>query len=241
MKLTGVIQAGGRSTRMGGEPKALLEVGGRRIVERVADVLGQVTDDLLMVTNTPELFEWMGLPMVPDAFPDCGSLGGIYSGLKAAPGEAAFTVACDNDEDDGTGPVVTPEDFTAELTGAAERPTPVVTTATGTATITFTPASSSTAASVAYSVTVQGLTGPATVAHIHGPAGVDAAASPIVSFNVTTTSTTSGIIAAGVFTSTGHATINMDSLAVLLRNGNAYVNVHTAANPNGEIRGQIVP
>ncbi len=80
---------------MGGEPKALLEVGGRRIVERVADVLGQVTDDLLMVTNTPELFEWMGLPMVPDAFPDCGSLGGIYSGLKAASGDAAFTVACD--------------------------------------------------------------------------------------------------------------------------------------------------
>jgi molybdopterin-guanine dinucleotide biosynthesis protein A len=81
--------------RMGGEPKALLEVGGRRIVERVADVLGQVADDLLLVTNTPELFDWMGLPMVPDVFPDCGSLGGIYSGLKAAPGEAAFTVACD--------------------------------------------------------------------------------------------------------------------------------------------------
>jgi molybdopterin-guanine dinucleotide biosynthesis protein A len=81
--------------RMGGEPKALLEVGGRRIVERVADVLGQVADDLLLVTNTPELFGWMGLPMVPDVFPDCGSLGGIYSGLKAAPGEAAFTVACD--------------------------------------------------------------------------------------------------------------------------------------------------
>jgi molybdopterin-guanine dinucleotide biosynthesis protein A len=95
VRLTGVIQAGGRSARMGGEPKALLEVGGRRIVERVADVLGQVADDLLLVTNTPELFGWMGLPMVPDVFPDCGSLGGIYSGLKAAPGEAAFTVACD--------------------------------------------------------------------------------------------------------------------------------------------------
>ena len=80
---------------MGGEPKALLEVGGRRIVARVADVLGQVTDDLLLVTNTPELFAWLGLPMEPDAFPDCGSLGGIYSGLKAAPGDAAFTVACD--------------------------------------------------------------------------------------------------------------------------------------------------
>ena len=80
---------------MGGEPKALLEVGGRRIVARVADVLGQVTDDLLLVTNTPELFAWLDLPMMPDAFPDCGSLGGIYSGLKAASGDAAFTVACD--------------------------------------------------------------------------------------------------------------------------------------------------
>ena len=33
--------------------------------------------------------------MVPDAFPDGGSLGGIYSGLRAARGDAAFTVACD--------------------------------------------------------------------------------------------------------------------------------------------------
>jgi molybdenum cofactor guanylyltransferase len=90
-----VIQAGGLSTRMGGEPKALMDVGGRRIIERVAEVLRQVTDDLLLVTNTPERYAWMGCPMVPDVFPDAGSLGGIYSGLKAAPGEAAFVVACD--------------------------------------------------------------------------------------------------------------------------------------------------
>jgi len=95
MKVTGVIQAGGRSVRMGGLPKALMDVGGRRIVERVADVLGQVTDDLLLVTNTPELYAFLGLPMVGDVFPDGGALGGIYSGLRAAPGDAAFTVACD--------------------------------------------------------------------------------------------------------------------------------------------------
>ena len=35
MRITGVVQAGGLSTRMGGEPKALIELGGRRIVERV--------------------------------------------------------------------------------------------------------------------------------------------------------------------------------------------------------------
>ena len=95
MRVTGVVQAGGRSTRMGGEPKALLEVGGRRIVERVVAAVAPVVDDVLIVTNTPERYAFLGLPMVGDVFPDHGSLGGIYSGLSAAAGDAAFTVACD--------------------------------------------------------------------------------------------------------------------------------------------------
>jgi len=94
MTITGVIQAGGKSTRMGGEPKALMELGGRRVIDRVVDVLASVTDDLLVVTNTPELYASLGIPMVPDVFAGGGSLGGIYSGLKAA-GAAIFTVACD--------------------------------------------------------------------------------------------------------------------------------------------------
>jgi molybdopterin-guanine dinucleotide biosynthesis protein A len=95
MRVTGVVQAGGQSTRMGGRPKALLELGGRRIIERVVDVVAAVTDEVIVVTNTPELYRFLGLPMVPDVYPDHGSLGGIYSGLEAAAGEAAFTVACD--------------------------------------------------------------------------------------------------------------------------------------------------
>ena len=90
-----MIQAGGKSTRMGGQPKALLELGGRRIIDRVLEVIRAVTDDALIVTDTPELYASLGLPMVPDVFPDHGSLGGIYSGIKAAAGDAAFTVACD--------------------------------------------------------------------------------------------------------------------------------------------------
>jgi molybdopterin-guanine dinucleotide biosynthesis protein A len=93
--VTGVIQAGGRSTRMGGEPKALLDVGGRRIIERVLAAVAPAVDDMLIVTNTPDLYAFLGLPMIPDAFPDHGSLGGIFSGLAAAKGDAAFTVACD--------------------------------------------------------------------------------------------------------------------------------------------------
>ena len=95
MKVTGVIQAGGRSERMGGRPKALIELGGRRIIERVLAALVPALDEVLLVTNTPELYAFLGLPMVGDVYPDHGSLGGIYSGLKAAAGQAAFTVACD--------------------------------------------------------------------------------------------------------------------------------------------------
>jgi molybdopterin-guanine dinucleotide biosynthesis protein A len=90
-----VIQAGGKSTRMGGAPKALAEVGGRTVIERVVAALAPVLDDLLIVTNTPERYAFLGLPMVPDVFPDHGSLGGIYSGLLAATRPTAFTVACD--------------------------------------------------------------------------------------------------------------------------------------------------
>src|SRR5213594_2754356 len=95
MQITGVIQAGGRSTRMGGEPKALMDVAGKRIVERVANTLAAVLDDLLIVTNTPERYEFLHLPMVADRYPDGGALGGIFTGLEAAGADAAFTVACD--------------------------------------------------------------------------------------------------------------------------------------------------
>jgi molybdopterin-guanine dinucleotide biosynthesis protein A len=95
MRVTGVIQAGGKSIRMGGAPKALVPLGGRSIIERVVDAVRAVTGDVLIVTDTPALYAHLGLPMVPDVFPDHGSLGGIYSGLAAVPGDAAFTVACD--------------------------------------------------------------------------------------------------------------------------------------------------
>jgi molybdopterin-guanine dinucleotide biosynthesis protein A len=80
---------------MGGRPKALLELGGRRIIERVLDAIRPVVDDVLIVTNTPDLYGFLGVPMVPDAYPEHGSLGGIFTGLAAASGAAAFTVACD--------------------------------------------------------------------------------------------------------------------------------------------------
>ena len=150
---------------------------------------------------------------------------------------SAVAVAC-GDDDDPTGGGAIPELYVAELTGAAERPDPVATTATGTATINFTPGSGNTGQLISYSVTVTGLTGQATEAHIHGPAGVDAAAPVIVALTIKS-GATSGVIISGTIASTGHPTISMDSLVVLLRNGNSYINVHNAPYPDGEIRGQF--
>jgi molybdopterin-guanine dinucleotide biosynthesis protein A len=50
---------------------------------------------LVLVTNTPEIYAWLGLPMVPDALPGTGALGGLYSGLLAATMPYNFVVACD--------------------------------------------------------------------------------------------------------------------------------------------------
>jgi len=94
-RVSGVILAGGRSRRMGGSPKALLPFGGRPLIEHIAETLQSVLPDCLVVTNTPELYGSLGLPMVGDVFPEGGSLGGIYSGLRAASGDAALCVACD--------------------------------------------------------------------------------------------------------------------------------------------------
>ena len=79
-----------------------------------------------------------------------------------------------------------------------------------------------------YSVSYSGLTGPATAAHIHGPAAMGANAGVMVPFQNVASSPI-----------TGSATLNADQEKALL-SGQTYVNVHTAAHPGGEIRGQIV-
>jgi molybdopterin-guanine dinucleotide biosynthesis protein A len=94
-RVSGVILAGGKSRRMGGSPKALLPFGGRPLVQHIAETLGSVLSECSVVTNTPALYAFLGLPMVADVFAEGGSLGGIYSGLLAASGDAAFCVACD--------------------------------------------------------------------------------------------------------------------------------------------------
>jgi len=80
---------------MGGRNKALLKVGGCSIVERIAETLLVIFPEVIIVTNTPEDFRFLGLPMVGDLKPGKGSLGGLYTGLRFCKGDYGFLVACD--------------------------------------------------------------------------------------------------------------------------------------------------
>lgn len=93
----GAILAGGESRRYG-SPKALAEVGGARIVDRVVAALRRVTPDLALLANEPGLFEDLDLPTRPDVRPGLGALGGIHTGLLWARAEGRpgiLAVACD--------------------------------------------------------------------------------------------------------------------------------------------------
>jgi CHRD domain len=79
--------------------------------------------------------------------------------------------------------------------------------------------------------------------HIHGPAPAGTNASVIINLFIpnVATGTVNGEVAHGSITNANNANVSLDSLRTLFNNGNAYVNVHTTANPGGEIRDQVHP
>ncbi|MCA1960609.1 MAG: molybdenum cofactor guanylyltransferase [Desulfomonile sp.] len=93
--ITGIVLAGGESRRMGGVNKALLRIAGLTMIERVVTALQQVFPEIIVVTNHPEDFRFLNLPMFPDIRSGCGSLGGLYTGLKRCRGDFGFLVGCD--------------------------------------------------------------------------------------------------------------------------------------------------
>jgi hypothetical protein len=98
----------------------------------------------------------------------------------------------------------------------------VTTTGSGAATLSYDAATHT----LTYNVTYTGLSGPGIAAHIHGPAEPGANAPPVILF------------ASAATPITGTATLT-DAQAAELAAGKYYVNIHTAANKGGEVRGQI--
>ncbi|MBI2929822.1 MAG: CHRD domain-containing protein [Verrucomicrobia bacterium] len=115
----------------------------------------------------------------------------------------------------------------ASLSGAGERPTPVSTQAGGFGLFTLV------GHELSFNINYQGLSGPASAAHIHGPATDAGTAAPLINLQN---------FAVGGFGSSGSivgaVTLDNRQLSALV-DGLAYANIHTAANPGGEVRGQV--
>ena len=88
-----VVNAGGKSSRMGRD-KALARIGGRTMIEQIITQTGGLGDTII-ITNTPEQYAFLGLPLVPDILPDKGALGGLYTAIYAATQPYALVLACD--------------------------------------------------------------------------------------------------------------------------------------------------
>lgn len=106
------ILAGGAASRFGGRPKGLERVGGERILDRVVAAVEQAVESApLLVANAPNAPTWRdGLAVSRDIVTGCGSLGGIYTALRAAAGPV-LVVAWDM-------PFVTPDLLRALVDGS---------------------------------------------------------------------------------------------------------------------------
>jgi molybdopterin-guanine dinucleotide biosynthesis protein A len=113
-QVAGVILAGGKSSRFGGN-KALALHRGTALVETIARRLAGIFSETLLITNTPEAYAFLGWPMAGDQYLDCGPLAGIHAALRVVSQPRVFVCGCDM-------PLVNPEliRFLCELPGDHE-------------------------------------------------------------------------------------------------------------------------
>lgn len=91
---TAVILAGGKSTRMGFD-KQLLMINEKLLCQCVWESLKGTFDDLLIVTNTPDVYKEMPFRTCSDEFVNMGPLAGIHVALKYARSKYVYLLACD--------------------------------------------------------------------------------------------------------------------------------------------------
>ncbi len=91
-----IILAGGKSSRMG-QNKALMKVGGIRVIDRIVAEFGPDSDQMIVVANDPAVYEHMDAVILEDepAFKGQGPLAGIYTGLKKVEEGPCLMIACD--------------------------------------------------------------------------------------------------------------------------------------------------
>jgi molybdopterin-guanine dinucleotide biosynthesis protein A len=92
--MTGVILAGGQNTRFP-TLKAFINIEGSPIIERNLKLLKELFDEVLISTNMPERYFYLGAPLIGDVLSSEGPMSGIYSALLNAKSDCVFVTACD--------------------------------------------------------------------------------------------------------------------------------------------------
>ena len=94
LPLTVAVLAGGKSSRMGVD-KAFARVLGRPLIEAVLAAVAGLGAETLVITNRPDDYAYLGLPLFADVLPDKGALGGVYSAVHASSQPHTLCLACD--------------------------------------------------------------------------------------------------------------------------------------------------
>ena len=92
---TACVLAGGKGRRMEGRDKLYIELGGQRLLARIATNLLTRFDDLVAISSRPGAFADLEYRVVPDVVPDGGPLVGLLSALRASTSQWVYLVACD--------------------------------------------------------------------------------------------------------------------------------------------------
>ncbi len=92
-KITGILLAGGRSSRMGYD-KALIKLGHYRVIELVARTMHVVCDQIILSANSTD-YDFLGLQRVSDEVKNIGPIAGLHASLKHCSSNKALVVSCD--------------------------------------------------------------------------------------------------------------------------------------------------
>ena len=91
--ITGIVLAGGKSSRMGSD-KGLLTIYGKMFVEHVVDAMKPLVDNIIIVSNN-KMYDQFGYERIEDEIINSGPMAGLYSGLKHSESEYNLVLSCD--------------------------------------------------------------------------------------------------------------------------------------------------
>ncbi len=92
--VTGIVLAGGKSSRMGVN-KSLLKVGNQTTIERTLSLMKKLFKNVILISNNINEYESLNINVYEDVYPGLGPLSGIHSGLIHSSTRKNFIISCD--------------------------------------------------------------------------------------------------------------------------------------------------